>query len=173
MDKQQYALEANWQLQNTRCYRTISDSIQVATQTQVRNIIQSLHNRKYITAKQRDYLYGPDDPRPRGFYLLPKIHKKPETWTVPYEIPAGRPIVSDCNSVTYNVLIHWPLFGPPLHETLQLHQGHLSFFRDHLSHGGPLTHFFVHHRYWQLIYKYQYFYGSLRCKNYFPKVPWS
>ena len=34
-------------------------------------------------------------------YLLPKIHKDPASWTIPYEIPTGRPIISDCGSETY------------------------------------------------------------------------
>lgn len=42
------------------------------------------------------YLSEPDSPRPRQFYLLPKIHKAPETWTVPLRVPCGRLIVSDC-----------------------------------------------------------------------------
>ncbi len=46
---------------------------------------------------------GPDSPRPRLFYLLPKIHKAPASWPVPGVIPSGRPIVSDCGSETYNV----------------------------------------------------------------------
>ena len=43
---------------------------------------------------------GDADPRPRIFYMLPKIHKDPSTWSRPYEIPLGRPIVSDCSSET-------------------------------------------------------------------------
>lgn len=42
-----------------------------------------------------------DHPRPRRFYLLPKIHKDPAQWNKPFQIPPGCPIVSDCNSETY------------------------------------------------------------------------
>lgn len=69
---------------------------------------------KAITAKQRDFLYGPNDPRERLFYLLPQIHKDPATWTVPDAVPPGRPIVSDCNSATYNVSLYIDSFLGPL-----------------------------------------------------------
>lgn len=103
MDKQQYRLEAERQLGNAKYYKCIPHSIQPEVQLRIRKIVYSLYHNKYISAKQRDYLLGPDDPRPRLFYLLPKNHKNPETWTIKFEIPPGRPIVSDCNSVTYNV----------------------------------------------------------------------
>lgn len=46
---------------------------------------------------------GPDIPRSRVFYLLPKIHAAPETWTIPGEIPRGCPIVSDFGSESYHI----------------------------------------------------------------------
>lgn len=101
LDRQQYLLEANRQLLDTKYYKPIPESIQPDTQTKLRTIITSLHDNRQITAKQRDFLFGPDHPRPRHFYLLPKMHKDPQTWTVPFEVPHGRPIVSDCNSCSY------------------------------------------------------------------------
>lgn len=103
MDRQQYVLEANRQLANTNHYKPIPQSIQLQTQNQLRAITQSLYNKKYITAKQKNFLFGPDNPRPRQFYLLPKIYKDPNTWTIPFEVPPSRPIVSDCNRATYNI----------------------------------------------------------------------
>ena len=114
MDRQQYLLEANRQLSDTRHYRPIEQSIQHDTQTQLRNIIQTLYHKKHITAKQRNFLFGPDKPRLRQFYLLPKIHKEPITWTVPFEVPPGRPIVSDCNSTSYNISQYIDHFLGPL-----------------------------------------------------------
>lgn len=67
----------------------------------MKQIVDQLHRTKFINAKQRTYIIGRSKPRPRRFYILPKIHKDPETWTVPWEIPPGRPIVSDCGSETY------------------------------------------------------------------------
>ncbi|KAK3505828.1 hypothetical protein QTP70_019543, partial [Hemibagrus guttatus] len=55
----------------------------------------------YINRKQLTYLRGVDNPRTRRFYLLPKIHKDPKSWSIPFEMPPGRPIVSDCGSNTY------------------------------------------------------------------------
>uniref|UniRef100_A0A3P8PXM6 Uncharacterized protein n=1 Tax=Astatotilapia calliptera TaxID=8154 RepID=A0A3P8PXM6_ASTCA len=94
MDKQQFRLEAQRQLGNTKSF-----------------IHCTIIN---ISAKQRDYFLCPDDPRLRLFYLLPKIHKSPDTWTVKFEIPPGRPIVSDCSSATYNVSQYIDSFLGPL-----------------------------------------------------------
>lgn len=114
MNKQQYRLEAQRQLDNTKYYKCIPHSIQPEVQRSIRKIIYSLYQNKHISAKQRDYLLGPDDPRPRLFYLLPKIHKSPDTWTVKFEVPPGRPIVSDCSSATYNVSQYIDSFLGPL-----------------------------------------------------------
>lgn len=75
MDKQQYALEAKRQLSNINYYKSVQSSLHLTTQNRIRTIIQNLYHRKYITAKQQDFLFGPDNPRERCFYLLPKIHE--------------------------------------------------------------------------------------------------
>ena len=66
----------------------------------VNEIISGLHQENYISDKQFQYLKSPDDPRPRIFYLLPKVHKPISTW---YNegTPSGRFIVSDCSSESY------------------------------------------------------------------------
>ena len=56
-----------------------------------------------ISDKQQQYLSPPTNPRPRRFYMLPKIHKAANNWTVPGKMPPGRPIVSDCNSESKKV----------------------------------------------------------------------
>lgn len=114
MDRQQYALEAHRQLNDTKYYKIIDNSMQDQTQKHIHNIVQKLYHDKFISAKQRDFLFGSDPPRNRQFYLLPKIHKDPLTWTVPYVVPPGRPIVSDCNSVTYNISLYIDSFLGPL-----------------------------------------------------------
>lgn len=43
------------------------------------------------------------EPKERRFYLLSKIHKDPQTWTIPFIMLAGRPIVLDCESETYHM----------------------------------------------------------------------
>ncbi len=114
LDRQQYAMEAKRQLNNPAYYKTITGSIQPQTQLKVREVIQKLYHNKFINAKQRDFLFGPNNPRDCPFYLLPKIHKEPHTWTVPYAVPPGRPIVSDRSSVTYNIAMYIDFFLGPL-----------------------------------------------------------
>ena len=50
----------------------------------------------------------------RQIYFLPKIHKDPITWPVPHQIPAGRPIVSDCGSETDHLSEYLDSFLNPL-----------------------------------------------------------
>lgn len=80
----------------------------------VQDIIKDLYETNFISFKQKQYLLGPSEPRPRRFYLLPKIHKDKSTWPKPSEIPAGRPIVSDCNSETYCTAEYIDYFLNPL-----------------------------------------------------------
>ena len=102
-DKSNYLREAHRQLSDTNYYIPLAESMQLATQVLVRKSISRLYDKGFINQKQRNYLFGPDDPRPRQFYLLPKIHKSPDTWTLPHIIPKGRPIVSDCGSESYRI----------------------------------------------------------------------
>lgn len=106
LDVHQYLFEADRQLSNSLHYKQIPGTIQPLAQEQIHRLIKQLYTKHFITKKQYLFLLGPDRPRPRYFYLLPKIHKAPEAWTVPFEIPTGRPIVSDCNSCSYNISIY-------------------------------------------------------------------
>ncbi|XP_053087907.1 uncharacterized protein LOC117596799 isoform X1 [Pangasianodon hypophthalmus] len=123
MDKQQYLLEANRQLNNTNHYTLLPHSLQQETQSLVTSILQDLKQKGFINTKQFNYLIGPNPPRQRKFYLLPKIHKDPQAWTVPSEVPQGRPIVSDCGSETYNVAQYIDYFLNPVS---QLHPSYLK-----------------------------------------------
>lgn len=67
---------------------------------------QGIHMQKAIATKQREFLFGPNDHCESLFYLLPKRHKDPSSWTVPNAVPPGRPIVSDCNSTIFNVSLY-------------------------------------------------------------------
>lgn len=101
MDRDQYILEAERQLKDPAFYKELEKPLYPQTKGEVKQILESLHKQKYINAKQKQYLMGPTEPRIRKFYILPKIHKPKEKWTIPGEIPPGRPIVSDCSSDTY------------------------------------------------------------------------
>lgn len=114
MDRQQYLLEAHRQLDNTTHYIQLPHSLQSETQSQLISIFHNLQKKGYINQKQKSYLIGPNPPRSRRFYLLPKIHKDPKAWTVPFEVPQGRPIVSDCQSESYNAAQYIDYFLNPL-----------------------------------------------------------
>ncbi len=103
MDMEDYVREGNRQLDNPKHYRKLSHPIYHKTAARISKIVQKLKNNGYINEKQRSYLSPPDTPRPRRFYMLPKIHKDPKKWTVPNKIPPGRPIVSDCSSESYSI----------------------------------------------------------------------
>lgn len=114
MDREQYIWEAERQLNNQEHYRKLQEPTYLKTVEDINKIIDTLLDKKYINTKQSSYLKGKEAPRARIFYLLPKIHKAPDTWPKPYEIPSGRPIVSDCNSESYRTAEYIDFFLNPL-----------------------------------------------------------
>uniref|UniRef100_A0A3Q1FH31 Uncharacterized protein n=1 Tax=Acanthochromis polyacanthus TaxID=80966 RepID=A0A3Q1FH31_9TELE len=103
MDRTDYVHEALHQLQDHQYYMQLQEPIYPEMTNLINKILTTLVQKKIITKKQANHIKGTDTPRPCYFYLLPKIHKPPQTWTVPYQIPAGRPIVSDCGSESYGI----------------------------------------------------------------------
>ena len=101
MDREQYVWEAYRQLGDPNYYSRLEKPIFRDTVPLVEKIVRSLVTKKFINFKQMTYLLGEGEPRARLFYMLPKIHKEPSKWSKPFEIPPGRPIVSDCGSETY------------------------------------------------------------------------
>lgn len=101
MDRQAYVKEAERQLNQAEYYQRLDEPIFLKTIPEVKSILKQLRDDGYINKKQETYLMGSDNPRSRCFYLLPKIHKEQQSWSVPMEMPPGRPIVSDCGSETY------------------------------------------------------------------------
>lgn len=100
-DREQYLWEGYRQLLDPKYYKKLAKPIYLDTMVMIKYIVHSLYKNKFINAKQRAYLLGTGEPRSRRFYMLPKIHKEKSKWSKPYEIPPGRPIVSDCGSETY------------------------------------------------------------------------
>lgn len=98
LNKEDYLMEGYRQLNNTSHYKELQEPIFKETAKIIEDILSDLKNSSYIAEKQFRYLVPSKDPRPRRFYMLPKIHKPREKWTLPGKIPTGRPIVSDCNS---------------------------------------------------------------------------
>lgn len=124
MDREQYIWEGNRQLNDTKYYSKLNKPFYTETFTQVTQIFQKIYEKKRINAKQRNYLIGDSQPRPRRFYLLPKIHKDPDSWSRPFKIPPGRPIVSDCSSETYRAAEFIDYFLNPSAKT------HKSYIKD-------------------------------------------
>uniref|UniRef100_A0A4W3JN41 Uncharacterized protein n=1 Tax=Callorhinchus milii TaxID=7868 RepID=A0A4W3JN41_CALMI len=100
MDRQQYFFEVHRQLNSNKYYRKLTKPIYKETQQEIKDILANLTKR--------------ESPRAHRFYILPKIHKNPDSWTVPGEIPPGRPIVSDCGSESYRVAEYIDSFLNPL-----------------------------------------------------------
>ena len=103
MDKASYLSEGHRQLGNPLHYKDISEPIYPHTALKITEILKTLLHLGHISQKQFKFLSPPEEPRPRYFYMLPKIHKPRDSWIIPDKMPPGRPIVSDCNSVSKNV----------------------------------------------------------------------
>lgn len=114
LDKAQYIWEGQRQLAVTDHYCALQEPIYPKTRALVEEILNEMVEKKILRGTQREYLLGDSNPRPRRFYLLPKIHKEPQKWSKPGEIPPGRPIVSDCNSETYNTAEYIEHFLNPI-----------------------------------------------------------
>lgn len=114
LGREQYLMEVNRQLNDTQYYKKLREPIYLKTVPVIDTILTNLYRQKFINAKQRKYLKGEFEPRARRFYILPKIHKEPEKWTVPFKVPPGRPIVSDCGSETYQTAEYIDYFLNPL-----------------------------------------------------------
>lgn len=118
----------------------------------IRKITDTLYHKKYTTIKQKTYLDSPDEPRPRLFYLLPKIHKPPGTWTVPAVVPVGRPIVSDGGSESYRITEYIDHFITPIFKL------HLSYIKDTYEFVNKIKNLQVHspfyNRFRLIIHKY-------------------
>lgn len=114
LSRDQYVLEAQRQLSDTTYYRQLDGPIYMDTRRMVGDILKSLQAKRVINSRQARYLVGDREPRARRFYILPKVHKDPEKWTVPFQVPPGRPIVSDCGSETYGTAEFLDFYLNPL-----------------------------------------------------------
>ena len=120
MDKTNYIVEAQKQLNDAKYYTKLLNPIYTKNVPKIRIILTDMLNQNFINREQYNYLIGPEIINNRTFYLLPKIHKKPETWPQPGRMPPGRPIVSDVGSETYRISEYIDYYLNPLackHET--------------------------------------------------------
>lgn len=114
MDRDSYTGEVLRQLNNTNYYKKLTEPIYLTNVPKIRMILNKLKYEGYICSKQFDFLLGPTVPRPRIFYILPKIHKPPEKWPHPSKMPEGRPIISNVESETYHISQYIDSFVNPL-----------------------------------------------------------
>lgn len=114
MDTDLYLQEAYRQLNDINYYIKLDKPIYTDNINKLRSILTDMYNDKIINDKQLQYLAGPQEPRPRRFYILPKIHKDPLTWTIPHRMPQGRPIVSDVESESYRISAYVESFLSPV-----------------------------------------------------------
>ena len=101
--RQDYISEIYRQLLNPRHYMRLDEPIFPSTAIKLRKVLLRLKADGFLSDRQVEFLTPPLTPRPRRLYTLPKIHKAPAEWTVPFRIPRGRPIVSDIGSESYNI----------------------------------------------------------------------
>lgn len=102
LNRKDYLKECLRQLEDTKYYQLLSEPCYPSTSRIISNFINTMKERGEISAALAKNLLPPDNPRPRLFYTLPKIHKSTDKWPLKI-IPPGRPIVSDINSESYNV----------------------------------------------------------------------
>jgi len=114
MDAYLYHAEALRQLDNPKYYKPIQTPVFPQAATKINTIIGLLRAGAFISPKQAKFLRAdPATAKIRRFYLLPKIHKSRATWPHPF-MPAGRPIVSDCGSESYNICKYINYYIKPL-----------------------------------------------------------
>ena len=113
MNRDLYRAEALRQLNNTKYYSKIPESLATKNALKIKEIMTKIKNKKFITEAQYKYLTGPEDYSTRKFYLLPKIHKDVKKWPHP-SMPEGRPIVSDTNSESSRAAEYIDSFLGPL-----------------------------------------------------------
>ena len=115
LDRDAYIEEAYRQLNDPKYYKKLQEPLLNENVKQINTILDIIYNNKFITKRQLNYLSANiNECNERVFYLLPKIHKEPETWPRPGIMPAGRPIVSDCGSESYRVSEYIDSFLTPL-----------------------------------------------------------
>ena len=94
---EEYDAESYRQLADTRFYQPIEEEMTQFTARRLRNFLDFLVKKRFLSRKESRALQPPSAPKDRLFYLIPKLHK--ETWSTT-SMPPGRPIISDVDSVS-------------------------------------------------------------------------
>lgn len=103
MDREDYIYEAERQLAVKKHYVEIAEPQLPKNCELFNDILQTMKLNKLLTDKEYRFLRTSSNSRERIFYLLPKIHKNLDTWTIPNQIPKGRPIISSVESESYAI----------------------------------------------------------------------
>ena len=133
LNKENYVLEAERQLANKKHYKKLDKPVFPETAEKFNQVLEEMKRKRFIGKKEFDYLEAHEDARPRQLYLLPKIHKEPEKWTVPGEMPPGRPIISDCSSESYAISEYIDHYLAPLATKHPAYLKDTQHFLDELS----------------------------------------
>ena len=75
MDRDNYITEVHNQIFNDKYYKPLERPVYLNTTDEVNSILDKLLLNGWLDNKQVEYLRPADNPRPRMFYTLPKIHK--------------------------------------------------------------------------------------------------
>jgi hypothetical protein len=113
LNKTSYLTEANRQLNDAKYYKNIEEPMQKHNIPVINNVLEDLCDQGYISRNQYKYLNASETDKLRHFYLLPKIHKPVNKWTLP-DMPQGRPIVGDCGTDSRRVSEYIDSFLKPL-----------------------------------------------------------
>ena len=113
LNRASYVNEGKRQLNDERYYKKITEPLHIDNASKIDDILWDLCQRQVISDKQFQYLKSPESPRPRIFYLLPKIHKDLSKWATPNQ-PPGRPIVSNVSSESSAISEYIDSFLTPL-----------------------------------------------------------
>ena len=103
MDGDDYITEAHNQIFNAKYYKPLECPVYLNTTDEVNSILNKSLLNGWLDNKRVEYLRPADNPRPRIFYTLPKIHKSMDKRLVPDKILPGRPIVSDSARDSYHI----------------------------------------------------------------------
>ena len=106
-----YNNEALRQLCDENFYDPCDNDLTRGTAAKLTRLLRHLHATHFITKREFLALAPPTSPDDRKFYLLPKVHKS--SWPNPC-MPPGRPIVSDCSSVSRSCASFVEFFLAPI-----------------------------------------------------------
>lgn len=111
----EYLDEAFRQLADNNFYVPVETSPANVVSKKLNNYLSYLRRKHFVSTRELKALTPPTVPKERKFYMLPKVHKT--EWPTNF-MPPGRPIVSDCRSVSRNCASFIEYFLAPIAKSL-------------------------------------------------------